>query len=253
MGLLNPYISFLAVLFILLIIPAALGISESFRSMVTEFTFVPRWQTKECNQGMWNGPTGYPLEVSGPQWDYVGYVEEQFMPNMDLFSRPANADLIDDGTEFQKDASQLTMSPPSHGLGGQTNLRATGSKITSAGNPKMDVKAPMDNKDDIATFPLNGPAPDPSQPNYELLADVLEATPNSGISNTNARSCYATNFERQLEKTGNFRQFTNNYKHGYPDSCSSPFSELVLPFYKSTGLNVPATGQCFKMGRPTYR
>jgi hypothetical protein len=232
MGLLNPYISFLAVLFILLIIPAALGISESFRSMVTEFTFVPRWQTKECNQGMWNGPTGYPLEVSGPQWDYVGYVEEQFSPNMEIYSQPDAANLIDDGTEFQKDASQLTM---------------------SADHPKMDVKAPRDNKDDIAAFPLNGPAPDPSEPNYELLADVLEATPNSGISNTNARSCYATNFERQLEKTGNFRQFTNNYKHGYPDSCSSPFSELVLPFYKSTGLNVPAKGQCFKMGRPTYR
>ena len=253
MGLLNPYISFLAVLFILLIIPATLGISESFRSMVTEFTFIPRWQTKECNQGMWNGPTGYPLEASGPQWDYVGYVEEQFMPNMDIFSRPANADLIDDasvrssgqkpgstggnlpwsdGTEFQKDASQLTM---------------------SADKPKMNVKKPMDNKDDIATFPLNGPAPDPSEANYELLSDVLEATPNSGISNTNARSCYATNFERELEKTGNFRQFTNNYQHGYPDSCSSPFSELVLPFYKSTGINIPSKGECFKMGRPTYR
>jgi hypothetical protein len=43
---------------------------------------------------------------------------------MDMFSRPAAANLIDDGTEFQKDASQLTM---------------------SAGHPKMDVKAPMDN------------------------------------------------------------------------------------------------------------
>jgi len=219
--------------------------------MVTDFTFVPRWQEKHCGKDMWNGPTGYPLEA-GPRWNYVGYVEESFSPQMDLFSRPAAANLIDDasvrpsvqkpgsmggnlpwsdGTEFQKDASQLTM---------------------SAGNPMMDVKKPMNNEDDVMTYPLNGPAPDPSQPNYELLNGVLKATPNSGISNVNARSCYATNFERQLEKTGNFRQFTNNYQHGYPDSCSSPFSELVLSFYKSNPITVPSKGECFKTGVPTY-
>jgi len=214
-----------------MLIPAILGIGESFRNMVTDFTFIPRWQTKSCGKELWDGPTGYPTEP-GPRWNYVGYVEESFSPNMDMFSRPAAANLIDDGTQYQKDASQLTM---------------------SAGNPLMDVKAPMNNEDNVMTYPLNGPAPDPSQPNYELLSDVLQATPDSGISNVNSRSCYATNFERRLEKTGNFRQFTNNYQHGYPDSCSSPFSELVLSFYKSTGLNIPAKGECFPMGTPTYK
>ena len=230
MGQLNPYLTLFLILFVLILIPTAIGLTETFRNMVTDFTFVPRWQEKHCGKDMWNGPTGYPLEA-GPRWNYVGYVEESFSPQMDLFSRPAAANLIDDGTEFQKDASQLTM---------------------SAGNPMMDVKKPMNNEDDVMTYPLNGPAPDPSQPNYELLNGVLKATPNSGISNVNARSCYATNFERQLEKTGNFRQFTNNYQHGYPDSCSSPFSELVLSFYKSNPITVPSKGECFKTGVPTY-
>jgi hypothetical protein len=233
MGQLNPYLAFFLILFVLILIPATLGLTETFRNAITDFTFVPMWQQRcpDEAKATWYGPTGYPIEA-GPRWNYVGYVEESFSPNMDIFSRPAAANLIDDGTEFQKDASQLTM---------------------SAGNPKMNVKSPMNNEDDVMTYPLNGPAPDPSQANYELLNGVLKATPDSGISNVNARSCYATNFERQLEKTGNFRQFTNNYQHGYPDSCSAPLSELVLSFYKSDGISVPSKGECFKMGVPTYR
>jgi hypothetical protein len=52
------------------------------------------------------------------------------------------------------------------------------------------------------------------------------------VSCVNSRSCYATNFERTIEKTGNYNQLTNNYKRKYPDSCSSPLQELVLNFYK---------------------
>jgi hypothetical protein len=79
--------------------------------------------------------------------------------------------------------------------------------------------------------------------NYHLLADEL--TPiESGISCVNSRSCYATDFERLQQKTGNFRQFTNNYKHGYPDSCSSPFQELMLSFYESKGLEVDVPKNC---------
>ncbi len=85
---------------------------------------------------------------------------------------------------------------------------------------------------------------------YHLLGDEM-APANGGTTNTNApervscvnsRSCYATSFDRFLEQTGNFRQMTNNYKRGYPDSCSSPFQELVLSFYKAEPM---------KMDRPT--
>ena len=65
---------------------------------------------------------------------------------------------------------------------------------------------------------------------YHLLGDEMApatAAPER-ISCVNSRNCYATSFDRFIEQTGNFRQMTNNYKRGYPDSCSAPFQELVL-------------------------
>ena len=53
------------------------------------------------------------------------------------------------------------------------------------------------------------------------------------LSYVNSRSCYSSGFDNTISKTGNFRQLTNNYKRGYPDSCSSPYHELVLNFYKT--------------------
>lgn len=79
---------------------------------------------------------------------------------------------------------------------------------------------------------------------YHLLGDEMApatATPER-ISCVNSRNCYATSFDRFIEQTGNFRQMTNNYKRGYPDSCSAPFQELVLSFYKAEPM---------KMERPT--
>jgi hypothetical protein len=49
-----------------------------------------------------------------------------------------------------------------------------------------------------------------------------------------AEKCRAVDFQVRLEKTGNFRQLTNNYKRGDPDSCSGPIQELDLAFYKTT-------------------
>ena len=83
---------------------------------------------------------------------------------------------------------------------------------------------------------------------YTLLTknDGIEPMPAPGsISCTNSQSCYLGDFSHLLEQGGNFRQLTNNYKHSYPDSCSSPFQELVMPFYRSPGLAVPsATAGC---------
>ena len=81
-----------------------------------------------------------------------------------------------------------------------------------------------------------------NQKPYHLLGDEMESLSPEKISCVNSRSCYATSFDRFLEQTGNFHQITNNYKRGYPDSCSSPLQELVLSFYKTTPM---------KMDRPT--
>ena len=79
---------------------------------------------------------------------------------------------------------------------------------------------------------------------YHLLSDEFDALSPEKISSVNSRSCFATSFDRFLEQTGNFRQLTNNYKRGYPDSCSSPFQELVLSFYKTQPLDMQRPTNC---------
>ena len=87
----------------------------------------------------------------------------------------------------------------------------------------------------ILEFPPNTPGPSDLYNNqsYHLLGDELPSYQNESLSNVNSRSCYATDFERMISKTGNYSQLTNNYKRGYPDSCSSPYQELVMNFYKA--------------------
>jgi hypothetical protein len=48
-----------------------------------------------------------------------------------------------------------------------------------------------------------------------------------------AEKCHAVDFQSRLERTGNFRQLTNNYKRGDPDSCSTQLQDLTLAFYKT--------------------
>ena len=68
---------------------------------------------------------------------------------------------------------------------------------------------------------------------YNLLKGVLPKYdgPVGGVSPT-SRACYDADFQKRLERTGNFRQLTNNYKRGDPDSCSAPNHDLLLSFYK---------------------
>lgn len=93
-----------------------------------------------------------------------------------------------------------------------------------------------DKKSPIFEYPPNTPSPADiynNQP-YHLLNDEFQSPRDKeSLSCVNSRSCYATDFEKVISKTGNFRQFTNNYKRGYPDSCSAPYQELVLNFYKA--------------------
>lgn len=98
------------------------------------------------------------------------------------------------------------------------------------------------NESSVMEFPPDTPAPADiynNQP-YHLLGDEMSPPRvNETISCVNSRSCYATDFQRMVDKTGNFRQMTNNYKRNYPDSCSSPYQELVLNFYKADPMPIP--------------
>lgn len=68
---------------------------------------------------------------------------------------------------------------------------------------------------------------------YHLLSDEMGMPrEKESLSCVNSRSCYASDFQRILEKNGSFRQLTNNYKRGYPDSCSGLQQELTMNFYK---------------------
>jgi hypothetical protein len=68
---------------------------------------------------------------------------------------------------------------------------------------------------------------------YALLKGWLpEAAMEAGRPKLTAQSCYETDFQARLERTGNYRQLTNNYKRGTPDSCSAPLTEMVLGVYQ---------------------
>jgi hypothetical protein len=98
------------------------------------------------------------------------------------------------------------------------------------------------NEGAVMEFPPDSPAPADiynNQP-YHLLGDEMSPPRiNESISCVNSRSCYATDFQRMIDKTGNYRQMTNNFKRGYPDSCSAPYQELVLNFYKADPMAIP--------------
>lgn len=71
---------------------------------------------------------------------------------------------------------------------------------------------------------------------YHLLSDVLPSVGEEALSCVTSRSCFATDMEAQMAKTGNYRQWTNQYKRGYPDHCSAPRQELVLSMYQASPL-----------------
>lgn len=90
---------------------------------------------------------------------------------------------------------------------------------------------------DVEDINLNGMSPadaslnQPRQPYSLLLGWLPLATENTY---TTAERCRALDFQPRLERTGNFRQLTNNYKRGDPDSCSGPIQDLSLAIYKTT-------------------
>ena len=103
-------------------------------------------------------------------------------------------------------------------------------------------KGAKDSRSAVMTYPPDTPGPANlynDQP-YHLLSDMLSPPrTKESISCVDSRSCYAVDFNRMLSKTGNFRQMTNNYKRNYPDSCSAPYQEMVLNFYKADPMAIP--------------
>lgn len=85
-------------------------------------------------------------------------------------------------------------------------------------------------------------SPDLRKP-YSLLNDFLDpvAYP-AGIRCTNAEECYKNDFNRAIVSVGNFRQFTNNYKHDYPDSCTTGLPEANLAIYKERPFSIERKG-----------
>ena len=71
----------------------------------------------------------------------------------------------------------------------------------------------------------------PNQP-YALLNGVLPVKEGQVKGPLNSQTCYDHDFQTRLERTGNYIQRTNNYKHDDPESCTSPFQEFVTAFYK---------------------
>ena len=126
---------------------------------------------------------------------------------------------------------------------GFENLNDRPAEVAAEGEEQQSLlKAKVGSEGAVLEYPPETPGPADlynNQP-YHLLADQM-APPREkeALSCVNSRSCYATDFDRMVSKTGNYRQMTNNYKRGYPDSCSAPYQELVLNFYKTDSMPVP--------------
>lgn len=74
----------------------------------------------------------------------------------------------------------------------------------------------------------------------EVVKDLYKETKTLPRAAFNSQTCYESDFQVRLEKTGNYRQLTNNYKRGDPDSCSAPLQDTAMGYYKVDA--VPQTG-----------
>lgn len=96
---------------------------------------------------------------------------------------------------------------------------------------KMPLRVPEGFQEQYAAATLDKP-----RAAYNALNDWLpEAT--AKYSAIKSGCCYETSFQSRVEMVGNYKQMTNNYKHAYPDTCSMPFKELLMTFYKPQTLN----------------
>ena len=188
--------------------------TEAFRT----FWFVPRWQTR-CStpeNPLWSGaPRSYPRS-DPPGYDFpIG--------------------LVNIKVETQREA----------GGEGFATTDQLAEEVALAS--RQGIVQPTGTEDPILSYAPNGPAPFPSGASrdpYALLADEFKTDnlPPGSIGTVNSKSCFMKDFGRLIERTGNYKQMTNNFEHGYPDSCSAPYHELILDVYKDKGLRVYPEG-----------
>jgi hypothetical protein len=74
----------------------------------------------------------------------------------------------------------------------------------------------------------------------EVVKDLYKETKTQPRAVFNSQTCFESDFQARLERTGNYRQLTNNYKRGDPDSCSAPLQDTAMGYYKVDA--VPQTG-----------
>ena len=79
---------------------------------------------------------------------------------------------------------------------------------------------------------MAGPANLMNQQPYLLLEDMAPQT--DLIDEMTSQHCYETDFNHVIEKVGNYRQFTNLYKRGHPDSAPQLVRILFFPFMPRT-------------------
>ena len=267
MATMSPFVCFIGLLFILMVLASVGGIAlqEPYKPYSKLFTFVPRWQQEECGVPEWTGPNGMPryapkdefkqhIPINGAQSYEVTANNKSFADRAFeyVLSSPKERTIGYSGAptgapEYVTYITEGFTSDPDNYLAGNalTEEKDASLLVESAGrggDMKMSSQVPGN---PVTNFPPNKPSPVDfgARSNYMLLSDELEPL-DSGISCVNSRSCFATDFDRLVEKTGNFRQFTNNYKRGYPDSCTSPYQELVLSFYKDKGLKMDVPKNC---------
>ena len=85
-----------------------------------------------------------------------------------------------------------------------------------------------------------------NEPAHLLKSEIEITRPFNVIGTLTQQQCYEQDGNRLPEKLGDYSQRTNNYKHTYPDSCASPYKELVGSFYApregAIGAPVPPKG-----------
>lgn len=75
---------------------------------------------------------------------------------------------------------------------------------------------------------------------FDLVGDYIPGKPEPRVAmGPTSQQCYEVDWARGLERAGSYAQRTNNYIHGYPDSCSAPNHDLILDFYKEKPMSAP--------------
>ena len=80
---------------------------------------------------------------------------------------------------------------------------------------------------------VHGDAPIPGDKSADvLLKHLREKDGQEQIGHIDSQRCYEIDFMSANNRTGNYSQKTNNYKHIYPDSCTGTRQEIIGQFYQ---------------------